>query len=399
MFKNPFSDIELHQRLDRVRQELVIRELDIGVFSAPESVFYLTGLDHWGYFVPHHLVVPLEGEMVLITRQMERVTIEHQVRNARFIGHTDSETAAATLARWLAVEADRRGRPVSRGGAHRLRVGLECTSSGLSDAAGQILRQDAPQILYQDISGLSDRLRLVKSEEEMVLMRRAAIASDAAMQAAIDTLEAGVSEAEVAAASLSAMTRAGGHPPGFGPFIRPEKRLNEEHTSWGDGIYRDGERVFLEMAGCISRYHAPQGRLIHLGRLSEADTRMAETCSTAFNAVCDALKPGALAREVYGAWQDVVDAAGLANYRRHHCGYLVGIGFPPSWTGGNKVTGLLAESDLIIETGMSFHILSWLMGTGKGDFFLSNCVLLGPEGCEVLTRTPHGPAVRTGAAA
>jgi Xaa-Pro dipeptidase len=30
------------------------------------------------------------------------------------------------------------------------------------------------------------------------------------------------------------------------------------------------------------------------------------------------------------------------------------------------------------------------MGTGRGDFFLSNTVLLGPDGPEVLTRTPDG---------
>jgi Xaa-Pro dipeptidase len=37
---------------------------------------------------------------------------------------------------------------------------------------------------------------------------------------------------------------------------------------------------------------------------------------------------------------------------------------------------------------MCFHALSWLMGTGRGDFFLSNTVLLGENGPEVLTRTP-----------
>jgi Xaa-Pro dipeptidase len=36
---------------------------------------------------------------------------------------------------------------------------------------------------------------------------------------------------------------------------------------------------------------------------------------------------------------------------------------------------------------MSFHILSWLMGTGRGDFFVSDTVLLGDTGPEVLTRT------------
>ena len=122
---------------------------------------------------------------------------------------------------------------------------------------------------------------------------------------------------------------------------------------------------------------------------------MAEIAQRAFAAVLGALQPGNLARDVYAAWQDVVDDAGLAHYRRHHCGYCVGIGVPPSWTGGNGVIGLRADSDLEIRTGMSFHILSWLMGTGAGDDFISNTVLLTEEGAEVLTLTPAGPIVRS----
>jgi Xaa-Pro dipeptidase len=34
------------------------------------------------------------------------------------------------------------------------------------------------------------------------------------------------------------------------------------------------------------------------------------------------------------------------------------------------------------------------MGTGRGDFFISNAVLLGPDGPEVLTRTPSAVTVR-----
>ena len=38
---------------------------------------------------------------------------------------------------------------------------------------------------------------------------------------------------------------------------------------------------------------------------------------------------------------------------------------------------------------MTFHVMSWLMGTGQGDFFISNCVLLGEQRPEVLTTSPH----------
>jgi Xaa-Pro dipeptidase len=384
MHCNPFSDAELARRVAATRARMAEQGIDIAVFSVPESVFYLTGLDHWGYFAAHYLVVPQDGEMVLITRAMERVTIETQVRNARFLGHSDSDSAAARLIALL-EEAG--------AGAHGLTIGLEEQGAGLSALAGRSIRDALSGTRFTDISGLSDRLRLVKSDEEMALLRRAARASDAAAGAAIAALHDGALEADVAAEALAAMTRAGGNPPGFGPFIRPDARLGEEHTTWGDGSYSAGERVFLELSGCVSRYHAPLGRLVHLGTIHDEDARMAETCAAAFAAVCGAIRPGARAREVYAAWQGVVDDAGCAHYRRHHCGYLVGIGFAPSWTGGNGVTGLRHDSDLVIETGMSFHILSWLMGTGQGDFFLSNAVLLGPNGVEVLTQTPVGPTV------
>lgn len=382
MDRNPFSEAEIAGRLARIRTALAERELDAAVFASPENVFYLTGLDHWGYFAPHLLIVPLEGKPVLVTRAMERVTIEKQVTAAEFRGHSDSETAADLAARMLA-ELNLSGK----------RIGLEYWTAGLSHGLAVSL-QARVDARWSDISGLVDKMRRVKSAEEQALMRRAAKVTDAAAGAAIAAISDGAAEQEVAAHCVSAMIRAGGHAPGFGPFIRPAARLGEEHTTWGDGIYRKGEPVFVELSGCISRYHAPLGRLVRIGHISDEDAAMAQVTAKAFDAVIKALRPGAKARDVYAAWQAVANDAGLSHYRRHHCGYLVGAGQPPSWTGGNSVTGLRHDSDLDIETGMSFHILSWLMGTGRGDDFVSNTVLLTDVGAEVLTRTPTGAIVR-----
>ena len=73
MFQNPFSDEELSARLERVRSEMASKGIDAALISTPENIFYLTGLDHWGYFAPHVLIVPPDDSMVLITRAMERV--------------------------------------------------------------------------------------------------------------------------------------------------------------------------------------------------------------------------------------------------------------------------------------------------------------------------------------
>ncbi|MBO6717926.1 MAG: aminopeptidase P family protein [Rhizobiaceae bacterium] len=381
MFENPFDDAELATRAARLRQRMAERQLDVALISTPENVFYFTGLDHWGYFAPHLLIVPADGEMVLITRAMERVSIEKQVRNAAFRGHADTETAA-----------DLGGRILTE--IMPSRVGIESWSAGLSHGFAHKLREAVANAELIDITGMADALRLVKSPAEQTLMRRAAKVTDAATAAAIDAIRDGAPEREVAAECVAAMIRAGGDPVGFGPFIRPGSRLGEEHGTTGDGAFKAGEPVFLELSGCVRRYHAPIGRLVHLGGIRDKDAAMAETVKRAFDAVVAALQPGTTAGAVYQAWQDVVDAAGLSHYRRHHCGYLVGIGIPPSWVGGSRVTGLRAGSDLVIEAGMSFHVLSWLMGTGHGDYFMSNPVLLTETGAEILTETPFGPIVK-----
>tara|TARA_B100002052_G_C15818735_1_gene569496 strand:- start:177 stop:1322 length:1146 start_codon:yes stop_codon:yes gene_type:complete len=379
MHSNPFSDEELSRRLAATRQEMAARGLDLVLLSAPEHVFYLTGLDHWGYFAPHVLIVAAEGELVLVTRAMEHVAIRNQVRNATFIGHSDSESAADVVVKHL------------KGASSGKTIGLEAASAGLSYAMGQALKQGIDGASWVDITGMLDEMRLVKSTEEQRFMKSAAVASDAGTQAAINAIHDGAKEADVAAECLAAMTRAGGTPPGFGPFLRPSHRMAEEHTTWGEGEHH--EAVFLEIAGCVARYNAPMGRLVNIGRISDEDAEMANICGEAFDATARALKVGARAKDVYNGWQSVVDAAGMPEYRRHHCGYLVGIGFPPAWTGGPRVTGLRHDSDREMREGMTFHLMSWFTETGRGNYFISNTVLLGADGAEVLTTTPYGPHI------
>ena len=379
MHSNPFSDAELTRRLTAVQAEMTDRGLDLALLSSTENIFYLIGLDHWGYFAPHVLIVPAAGDLVLVTRQMEQVAIRNQVRNASFVGHSDSETAADVVIRHLAGQNSGKT------------VGIEAWSSGLSHGMGQKIKDGIAPGRWVDITGMVDTMRLVKSPEEQGFMRAAAKASDAGTQAAIAAIHDGAREADVAAECLAAMTRAGGTPPGFGPFLRPAARMAEEHTSWGDGVHHTA--VFLEIAGCVARYNAPMGRLVNIGGISDEDAEMAELSQRAFAATLEALKPGVRAMDVYNGWQAVVDAAGMPEYRRHHCGYLVGVGFPPSWTGGPRVTGLRHDSDLIMQEGMTYHLMSWFTETGRGNYFVSNTVLLGPKGAEVLTQTPAGPHI------
>ena len=71
------------------------------------------------------------------------------------------------------------------------------------------------------------------------------------------------------------------------------------------------------------------------------------------------------------------DTEDVADYHRHHCGCIVSIGFPPSWTGGSKVVGLAPGSGLELKVGMTFPAHSWFTNTEVVDYFVSN--RLSPE--------------------
>ena len=369
-----FPPAELDRRLAAVRAAMAARGLDGIVVGVPENIYYLTGLDHWGYFACHLLVVPADGGMVLTCRAMERVTVETQVRNTRFLGHADHEDVADFAARAL-----------TEAGLAGARLGMEMRSLFVTPRVADGIRARLAGAEWQDASGLVDGVRLVKSPLELGYMRRAAQAADAGTLAAIEAIRDGASDREVAAECHRAMILAGSEYPGFGPFIRPTRRLGEEHTTWRGDVFRAGDAVFLELAGAFRKYNAPMGRLVYVGGAPEGIERSVALAVEGMRAICRALRPGVPAGEVYAAWHEVAAAAGLGHYHRHHCGYLVGIGFPPSWTGGSMVTALAPGSRLALEAGMTFHAHSWFTGTGRPDYFISNTVLLGDDGAEVLT--------------
>ena len=370
-----FPREELNGRLAAVRAAMAERDLDGLLIASPENIYYLTGLDHWGFFAAHVLVVPRDGEMALITREMERITVENQVGNARFYGHADYEEPSDF------VLAALRDLGLSAG-----RLALEERTLFLTPHIAQLIKDGAGNADWQDGSGIVDDLRLVKSPLEMEYTRRAATAADAGTLAAIEAIGDGASDYEVAGECQRAMCLAGSEYPGFGPFIRPTSRLGEEHTTWRGERFGRGEAVFLEIGAAYRKYQAPMGRLVYVGEAPSGVEKSVALAIDGMEAIAAAITPGAKAGDAYAAWREVARGGGLIGYERHHCGYLVGIGFPPSWTGGSKVTGLAPNSELELKAGMSFHLHSWFTNTDCVDYFISNTAMLTDAGCEILTR-------------
>lgn len=374
-----FPPEELQSRLGRVCQALADNALDGILISVPESIYYLTGLDHWGFFATHVLVLNRNGDMALVCRAMERITFDNQVTNAAFYGHKDHEELSEYVRHAM--------RDLGLIGG---RVGIEKRSLFLTPRHAERIQDEGADTRWSDASGIVDDLRLVKSPLELEFVRKAARAADLGTLAAAEAVHDGASDYEVSAAYHSKVILEGSEYPGFGPFFRPTARLGEEHTTWRGEVFRKGDAVFMETCAAYRKYQAPMGRLVYVGDAPDGAHLSAELAVRGMQAICEALRPGNKAGDAYDAWRDVAAGAGLHDYHRHHCGYLVGIAFPPSWTGGSMVTSLFPNSERRIETGMVVHAHSWFTNTDVTDYFISNTVEVTDRGGKILTgQTPE----------
>ena len=381
-----FAAEEYAGRLAATRDLMVQRRVATLCLVGPENIYYLTGLDHQGYFAFTMLVLPLTGRPLLITRAMERETVAAQVAGCLHVPFQDGADPASTAARAIRDATEAGGR-----------VAVELASMYLSVSVWKGLRSHLGDVRLVDGSGLVESARAVKSTAEIGHVRRAAAISDAAMQAGIAAAYPGVNEREVAATVYDAMIRAGGEYPGFVPLVRSRDILLQEHVTWRDHVAPAGDALFLELSGVSGRYHAPCSRMVFLGAAPPGTDVAAGIALDGLEAVRKALQPGAVAADVYAAWQKVVDTGlGHSRYRRHHCGYLTGIGFPPSWIGGSVVEGLRHDSDLEIRAGMVFHVLSWILDQDPADYVVSDTMLVTADGGEVLTTTDRSPITKGG---
>jgi Xaa-Pro dipeptidase len=372
-----FTEEEYGHRLAATRALMAERQLDALLVFSPENIYYLTGLNHQGYFAFTMLVVTPDGPLTIVTRSMERATIASQAPSAAHeTFHDDEEPVDVAV------------RVVRERGLDETRLGIERTTMFLPISIYVEMRQELDAVEFVDGSDIIEGLRAVKSPSEIDCIRRAAALSDRAIRAGIMAAGVGINEREVAAAIYRSMVLGGSEYPGFAPLVRSTEFLRHEHTTWRDRVLVPSDGLFMELSASVERYHAPITRMIHVGRAPPGVERSAVIVIAALDAAVDAARPGAHAGDVYAAWQRVIDEElGHDRYRRHHCGYMVGIGFPPSWVGGSAVVGLRPGGELELRAGMAFHVLSWLLGTEHPDYGVSDTVLVTADGGELLTST------------
>lgn len=365
----PFDEYE--RRLSELRVRIAQRLLDAVVITDPENIMYLTDYQTTGYSFFQALVVPLEQEPFMITRQMEESNIIARTWVERTRPYPDTGDAIQML-----VDALREF------GLANKRIGYERNSYFFPAYQQDTIHTTLTQGKLLDCFGIVEQGRIRKSAVEIDLMRKAATATEAGIQAGLEIAAAGVTENEIGAAISSAMFRAGGEPPAVMPYVTSGPRTMIGHATWEGRTVQPGEHVFLEVGGCYRRYHTAMMRTVVLGELSDSMYKAQERMKMALNAVHETVQPGMTVSDVDNLVRNIITNNDVGARLVTRSGYSIGIAFPPSWDEG-YICSLKQGESAILEEGMTFHIIPWMWGVdGDKTCGISDTIHVTADGCE-----------------
>ena len=364
-----FDKAEYAKRLDRVRVALAEQGLDALVAVQPETVTWLTGFFTRGYGSFQCSIIPADGEPVTVCRDVEEYYLETtSVFPERALWRDGDDPVSIAAG---ALEA-RTGRSP--------RLAVECNAWPLSAGRFDALSAALPEAVWRDWSTRMAAMRLRKSPAEIAMQRRAGIAAEAGMRAAIDAVGVGVSERELAADICAAMIRAGSDAPGPGVLSSGERAFHL-HGGYSDRILKRGDRLQLEVTPCVNYYHARFMRPFQVGEATTAHHRTVERLIEIQDAALAKVRAGVPAAVPDRIYRDGVLGAGLREQYTNKTFYSVGLLFPPS--GGEPLEADPACS-WDFEAGQTFH--TYLLADGFG---MSETIAVTESGFDRLTRFPR----------
>ena len=345
-----FSKEEFSKRKTKVLQSMEEQNLDALLMFRQESMYWLTGYDTFGYVFFQSLILDKSGNTILLTRapDLRQAQNTSNIEDIRIWVDKDESNPTDDL-KVILDELNLKGK----------KLGVEYEAYGLTGRNALRLNKSLKNYCkVEDQSELITKLRVIKSNEELVYVKKAAELADRALDEAWKHTKAGASESKILAEMQKAVLEGGGDYP-----------ANEYIIGSGDNAllcrYQSEKRILskkdqlsLEWAGTFKHYHSAMFRTIPIGKAEPKHLKMHEACIEALTSCVKTLIPGKTAGDVFDAHAKTFDNLGFNKARMNACGYSLGSTFSPNWMDWPM---LYTGNPYIIESGNIFFMHMILM--------------------------------------
>ncbi len=384
-----FTRAEMNRRLECLYGIMDRLGLDAVITTSIQNTLYYSSF----YMAPfgrlHAAVIPRRGTPGVIGPLVEydRPRNNTWFEDTRIYNdHTDAVTG--TLKHIEGILSDN--------GVIKGRLGIE--KDTVSIALQEKLKAAFPAFEFADIAEATMRQRLIKSEEEIKVIRDGAQISDIGGQACVDACKEGVPEYVIARTAVAAMED---------EIVRRYPNVEVDATwcwfqsgaSRSYGAHnlntprkiRAGEPLILNCFPMIAGYYAALERSLVLGHLPDEVRKPFEVNVAAHMVGIEAVRAGAKCSDIDKVVNPVYEEAGYLENRTFGTGHSFGIlGF---WYGREEGGELRPYNDTVLEENMVVSIEPMISIEGIGGFRHHDILLVREGGNEVLNGFERGVIV------
>ncbi len=380
--KLPFSKAEYQRRLSKLRAIMAARDIPVILLTSMQNIAYYSGFLYCSFGRPYGCVVTQDACTTVSANidasQPWRRSVEENVI------YTDWKRNNY----WRAVAS-------LTGGARR--IGIEGDHLTLANRDLALDMLGAPELV--DIAADTMKARMIKSAEEITLIKAGARTADIGGAAIRDAIQEGATEIEIAIAGRDAMEReiARAYPDAEyrDTWVWFQSGLNTDgaHNPVTNRALQKGDILSLNTFPMISGYYTALERTLFLGEPDAASLRMWQANVAAHELGLSLIKKGASCSGITAEINRLFADEGLLQYRSFGYGHSFGI--LSHYYGREAGLELREDIDTVLEPGMvvSIEPMIWIPeGTpGAGGYREHDILVVGEDSVENITGFPYGP--------
>ena len=345
-----FSKEEFAQRKLKILENMKDQNIDALLMFRQESMYWLTGYDTFGYVFFQSLILDQEGNIILLTRapDLRQAQITSNIKDIRIWVDKDGSQPTDDL-KIILDELNLKGK----------KIGIEYDAYGMTGSNALKLNKSLENYCeVEDQSELISKLRVIKSKEELIYIKKAAELADKALDEVWKYAKAGVNESKILAEMNRVIFEGGGDYPANEFIIGSGKNALLCRYQAEKQTLNKIDQLSIEWAGTFRHYHSAMFRTILIGKANARQIKMHEACMQALTNCVDTLKPGKTAGEIFDIHSKTFDDLGFNKARMNACGYSLGSTFSPNWMDWPMI---YTKNPYIIRPGNVFFMHMILM--------------------------------------
>ena len=351
-----FPKSEYTHRLAKVKKSMQEKGIDLLISQDTANMNYLTGYDAWSFYYAQCVLVHVDLEEPFLF-------VRDQDAGGAFLQSCWSQENIIVYAEkyihtWPNHPYDYLIEIIKNKKWDNQSIGLEMDSHYFTAFCYQKLIDGLPDASLKDSERLVNWVRFIKSDNEIELMKNAALITDQAMQTAIDTINPGIRQCDAVGEIQKAMfygtPEIGGEYSSIATLLPTGTGTSASHLTATQEKFVKGEATIVELAGVHKRYHAPLARTVLLGKAEQKKIDAIKATNEALDEGISAIKPGNTADDVAQKFWAVLDKHDIKKESR--TGYSIGIGYPPDW--GEHTINISKGDQTILHPNVTFHMIA-----------------------------------------